>query len=136
MARAEPTTPAPHGPAVALSPAARLARSASSTPRRRAALLAPGSVGRAVRARWATPEATEAAARLSRHARGAAVRSAILNLGARRARVCRPVWSALQAHQLSGVRWCAATLAEAGGGILSDDPGLGKTLSAIALVRA
>lgn len=41
----------------------------------------------------------------------------------------------LQRHQLLGVRWLYAA-ATRGGGILADDPGLGKTLQAIATVEA
>ena len=104
------------------------------------ALLEPGSIERAVQARWPSRKHAEMALRLQRHARGAAVRGSLLKMGARRARLCPPVWKGLQAHQLRGQRWLAASIAENGGAILADDPGLGKTLTAIgfmeALVRA
>lgn len=41
----------------------------------------------------------------------------------------------LQPHQVTGVRWLYAALAR-GGGILGDEPGLGKTVQAIAVAES
>ena len=38
-------------------------------------------------------------------------------------------------HQLDGVRWLFAAI-HCGGGLLADDPGLGKTLQLITVVEA
>ena len=42
---------------------------------------------------------------------------------------------AVQAHQRAGIRWLYKAL-QRGGGILGDDPGLGKTLQVIGLLSA
>ena len=41
----------------------------------------------------------------------------------------------LMSHQLSGVRWLFAAFGR-GGGLLTDEPGLGKTLQVIVLLEA
>ena len=41
----------------------------------------------------------------------------------------------LMAHQLSGVRWLFGAFGR-GGGLLTDEPGLGKTLQVIVLLEA
>jgi len=102
------------------------------------ALAAPGSVERAVRARWPEADAEPAAVRMQALVRRALVRRRRLWAacrGASTAAVCAPVAARLQTHQWAGVRWLFDAYT-AGGGILADDPGLGKTLQAIALVEA
>jgi len=54
---------------------------------------------------------------------------------ARRAEICSPLRASLHPHQLDGVRWLFKAFCR-GGGILADDPGLGKTLQTIAVVEA
>ncbi len=44
--------------------------------------------------------------------------------------------AALRPHQWSGVRWLAMHALPRGGGILADDPGIGKTLQALAVLEA
>lgn len=41
----------------------------------------------------------------------------------------------LKPHQVAGVRWILSAI-HRGGGLLTDEPGLGKTLQAIAAVEA
>ena len=41
----------------------------------------------------------------------------------------------LKPHQVEGVRWLFAAI-HRGGGLLADDPGLGKTLQVITVVEA
>ena len=48
----------------------------------------------------------------------------------RTAKLCAPLSAALHAHQRTGVQWLYAA---SEGGILGDEPGLGKSLQAIAL---
>ena len=49
--------------------------------------------------------------------------------------LCSSVAKALQSHQRRGVRWLHGA-AHRGGGVLADDPGLGKTLQSIAVTEA
>ena len=46
------------------------------------------------------------------------------------------VAAALRPHQWIGVRWLATHALPRGGGILADDPGIGKTLQALAVLEA
>uniref|UniRef100_A0A7S3ANW5 Helicase ATP-binding domain-containing protein n=1 Tax=Haptolina ericina TaxID=156174 RepID=A0A7S3ANW5_9EUKA len=55
--------------------------------------------------------------------------------GTRTARICEPLWQVLKPMQVDGVHWLFAAV-HGGGGILADDPGLGKTLQLIALLEA
>lgn len=121
------------------SPALSLARSVASSASVASALLAPGSIGRAVRARWSSEEHFEAAKCVQRYLRGYVARRPLAwcrRDGAPRvARMCAPVDEAVQRHQRVGVRWLISAF-HAGGGILADEPGLGKTLQAIGAVEA
>ena len=72
---------------------------------------APGVAAQAVQAAW----------------RGAACRLGLLVTGGRGAQIAPALRRELLPHQRVGVRWLYAAAAR-GGGILGDDPGLGKTL--------
>ncbi|KOO53871.1 DNA repair and recombination protein [Chrysochromulina tobinii] len=52
--------------------------------------------------------------------------------GTHSARICAPLWKPMQ---IEGVRWLYAAV-HGGGGILADEPGLGKTLQVIAALEA
>ena len=79
--------------------------------------------------------AEDAALRLQARVRGFAARRGVLRAGGRVAVLPAKVLGALKLHQLLGVRFLFEAM-QAGGGLLCDDPGLGKTFSAIALVSA
>lgn len=77
----------------------------------------------------------EATLRLQARARGFAARRDVLRAGGSVALLPAGVLKALKLHQLLGVRFLFGALQQ-GGAMLCDDPGLGKTFTAIALVTA
>ena len=79
--------------------------------------------------------AEEAVLRLQARARGFAARRGVLRAGGRVALLPAGVLKALKVHQLLGVRFLFGALQQ-GGAMLCDDPGLGKTFTAIAFVAA
>ena len=85
------------------------------------------------------PRLAAAALQCQRRLRGHAVRRCLLASAGPRGRcwaaIPRAALARLQPHQLGGVRWLFAAWAR-GGGILADDPGLGKTLQILVLLDA
>ena len=137
---APPSTPAAHVPAPA--GASPLAALVARSPRLQAALRAPDSPRRILQARFPPAEFEEVAVTFQKCWRERCRRrSALMGRGqvggaaARRAEICSPLRASLHPHQLDGVRWLFKAFCR-GGGILADDPGLGKTLQTIAVVEA
>ena len=94
-----------------------------------------GVLGDAETAGTSPLSAEEAILRLQARARGFAARRGVLRAGGRVALLPAGVLKALKVHQLLGVRFLFDALQQ-GGAMLCDDPGLGKTFTAIALVAA
>ena len=118
--------------------AALVARS----PRLQAALQAPDTPRRVLSVRFPPAECGEAAAVCQRCWQERCRRRSLLvgrgqrpGEAARRATVCGAIRSVLYPHQLAGIRWLFKAFCS-GGGILADDPGLGKTLQIIGVLEA
>jgi len=58
-----------------------------------------------------------------------------LETGSQRADICPSLWKVLKPHQVEGVGWLFKAV-HRGGGLLADDPGLGKTLQVITVLEA
>lgn len=116
----------------------RTPSSAEKHPNCASALREPDTPRRILTVRFGVT-APASATVLARHCRGWRVRRALLVAGVgperRYALVRASVSARLQPHQRVGVRWLFKSLLR-GGGLLADEPGLGKTLQTIALVAA
>jgi hypothetical protein len=91
--------------------------------------------GDAETARTSPLSAEKAVLRLQARCRGFVARRGVLRADGRVALLPAGVLKALKLHQLLGVRFLFGAQQQ-GGAILCDDPGLGKTFTAIALVAA
>ena len=141
MATARPPSTPPPRAASGASPASRPSRlaSAAASPRVASAMRTPGSAVRIMGLRWPREGDAAASVRLQAHVRGLLQRRRRLKAQDGR----RVVWAFVDSrihqtmfdHQRTGVRWLFGAYSR-GGGILGDDPGLGKTIQVLAVLEA
>ena len=132
-----PPTPAPMAGARGGTPAGQRPPQVATSGPRSASRWAALTPRRQLETLLRTPGGERATERLQALWRGHRVRQRVLRGGKPccRALIADCLIGKLQTHQLLGVRWLYAAATRAGG-ILADDPGLGKTLQAIAAIDA